>query len=782
MDSKLQEHDQGLTTAQVEERIRKGQVNGSEEVKTKSIGQILRTNIITPFNILNIALALCVFLVRSPKNGLFMGVIFCNVFIGTIQEVRAKRLIDRLSLIAAPKAHVIRNGQMREIAVCNLVLDDRMSLHSGNQVCADAVIMEGECEVNEALITGESDPVVKYKGDHLMSGSFLVAGNCLARVEHVGADNYAARITDRAKYLKRPNSEIMDGINRIVKGIGVIVLPVGIALFINQYGSLDISIQGAVISTVAALVGMIPEGLVLLTSVVLAVGVMRLGRRNALVQELYSIETLARVDVLCLDKTGTITEGTMQVDGIQPLPGTTEEHLRQAMSALVYALQEDNPTGKALRQYCSQDNSAHWKASVTIPFSSARKWNGALFPGKGSYVMGAGEFVLGGRFAEIRSLVAEASAKGQRILVLAASPEPFQGQALPAGLVPLGIVRISDKIRKSAKDTLQYFADQGVELKVISGDNAITVASIAKKAGMKNADRWVDATSLKTEEDVRQAAGQYTVFGRVTPEQKLQLVKALKGQGHTVAMTGDGVNDVMALKESDCSIAMASGSDAARNVSQIVLLDSDFASMPYIVGEGRRSINNLQRSASLFLTKTIFSTIIAILFIFVSAGYPLEPIQFTLISACTIGIPSFILALEPNSERIQGHFMINIIKKSIPGAMTNVTSIILLILVAIRFQLAAEEVSTMAAIIIGYTGLLILFKVCIPFNFVHMLLFGGMCAAFSLAVLFLGNVFSLVPLTLRLVEFLVPLMGVATGVLLTFLLLMEKVLIRKGKM
>ena len=665
----------GLTDAEIRQRIEQGLVNHNSDIKSKSIKRIVLENLITPFNILNFVLAVMILIVGSYKNLLFMGVIICNIFIGTVQEIRAKKTIDKLSLIAEPKAHVIRNGIKQEIAIHDIVMDDITFLGAGNQVCSDAVVIEGECEVNESLLTGESEPVLKQPGDHLLSGSFIISGNCHARVEHVGKDNYAAQITDNAKYVKKPNSEIMRWTNRIIKYIGFTLIPVGIALFCKQVFISHQGFNDAIVGVVAALIGMIPEGLILLTSVVFAVSIIRLSQHKTLVQELYCIETLARVDVLCLDKTGTITEGTMEVTDVLPLHDTTNEELNIALGSLIHALEDDNPTFNAVKTYCDQYDKL--TCNHIVPFSSARKWSGASFDENGSYIFGATEFILKDS-SPYQEIIKEHSEKGQRVLMLAHSPHQIQDKELPAEIHPMAFLFISDKIRAEAPDTLAYFAEQGVDIKIISGDNAITVANIAKKAGLKTAEQYVDATTLQTPEEIKEAAQKYSVFGRVTPQQKLDLVKALKEQGHTVAMTGDGVNDVLALKESDCSIAMASGSDAARTVSQLVLLDSNFASMPKILKEGRRSINNLQRSSSLFLTKTIFSTINAILFIFLHFDYPFQPIQLTLISALTIGAPSLILALEPNKERIKGKYIVNVIRKSIPGAMTMVFNIVAL--------------------------------------------------------------------------------------------------------
>ena len=763
----------GLTDAEVRQRIEQGLVNHNSDIKSKSIKRIVLENLITPFNILNFVLAVMILIVGSYKNLLFMGVIICNIFIGTVQEIRAKKTIDKLSLIAEPKAHVIRNGIKQEIAIHDIVMDDITFLGAGNQVCSDAVVIEGECEVNESLLTGESEPVLKQPGDHLLSGSFIISGNCHARVEHVGKDNYAAQITDNAKYVKKPNSEIMRWTNRIIKYIGFTLIPVGIALFCKQVFISHQGFNDAIVGVVAALIGMIPEGLILLTSVVFAVSIIRLSQHKTLVQELYCIETLARVDVLCLDKTGTITEGTMEVTDVLPLHDTTNEELNIALGSLIHALEDDNPTFNAVKTYCDQYDKL--TCNHIVPFSSARKWSGASFDENGSYIFGATEFILKDS-SPYQAIIKEHSEKGQRVLMLAHSPHQIQEKELPAEIHPMAFLFISDKIRAEAPDTLAYFAEQGVDIKIISGDNAITVANIAKKAGLKTAEQYVDATTLQTPEEIKEAAQKYSVFGRVTPQQKLDLVKALKEQGHTVAMTGDGVNDVLALKESDCSIAMASGSDAARTVSQLVLLDSNFASMPKILKEGRRSINNLQRSSSLFLTKTIFSTINAILFIFLHFDYPFQPIQLTLISALTIGAPSLILALEPNKERIKGKYIVNVIRKSIPGAMTMVFNIVALAIVCSFIHFNSTEISTLAVMITGFAGLLVLLKVSLPFNWIRCALFFTMLGAFIFAIFILKDLFSLASITLPMFYCFLVLAGFAIIVFVLFSLLIDKLL------
>ncbi len=767
----------GLSPEQVEYRRQQGLVNGEEDIKTKTVGRIIRDNLVTPFNILNAVLAGLVLIVGSYKNLLFMGVIFSNILIGTLQEIRAKKTIDKLSLIAAPKAHVVRGGEKQELAVSELVMDDILLLAAGNQVCADCVVVDGECEANESLITGESDAVQKNPGDHILSGSFIGSGNCHARVEHVGADNYAAQITSKAKYLKKPNSEIMKWINKIIKWISFIIIPVGLMLFAKQYFISKLKFGQAVVSTVAALIGMIPEGLVLLTSVVLAVSVLRLARHKALVQELYSIETLARVDTLCLDKTGTITEGTMQVDAIVPLCPITQKQTEDAVAALVDTLNDENPTSDALRQL--GHTPPQWECTGTVAFSSARKWSGASFQGMGSFLMGAGEFILKDNFEPIRAQVEEYAKRGQRVLLLAHSDRELNEKELPADVSPLALILLSDRIRENARATLEYFSDQGVDIKVISGDNAITVSNIAEKAGLWDADNYVDATTLTNDEQLKDAVQKYSVFGRVTPQQKHDMIKALKELKHTVAMTGDGVNDVLALKESDCSIAMASGSDASRTVSQVVLLDSDFASMPRIVNEGRRAINNLQRSAALFLVKAIFSTIIGVLFIFLTTGYPFQPIQFTLINAVTIGIPSFVLALEPNRERVRGKFIVNVIKKAIPGALTMVFNVLVLVAVSEFLRFTPEQISTLAVIITGYTGLLTLFRICMPFNAKNTVLFSLMVIIFTVALTTFQSFFAVVYLTLPMVFILVPMMILATCLMAVILHIIERLSLRE---
>lgn len=769
----------GLTTEQVTIRHKQGLNNIDNSVKGKTEKQIILSNLFTFFNILNFLLAIALVLVGSYRQTLFMGQIISNLLIGTFQEIRSKRTIDKLSLLSSPKAVTIRDGKKQNVLVSEIVLDDVLLLSSGNQVSSDSVITRGECEVNESLITGESDPILKREGDHILSGSFLVSGKCLAQVEHVGPENYASQITGSAKVLKKRNSEIMNSIDTLIKIIGFGLIPIGALQFYKQIQVLQQPLQGAVNQTVASLIGMIPEGLVLLTSIVFAVSIVKLSRQKTLVQDLYCVETLARVDVLCLDKTGTITEGTMQVDELIPFNGFSEDDMAEPLCALVNALPDDNPTFLAVQERFQ--GNTDWLAQDVVPFSSARKWSGAYFAGRGSYLMGAGEFILGSAFESIREIVETYSQKGQRVLLVAHSPKPFSDKEVPEDLQCLGLILISDKIRREARRTLRYFADQGVDLKIISGDNAVTVANIAARAGLQDADHYVDATTLETEEDIQYAVRNYSVFGRVTPQQKLAFVRALRADGHTVAMTGDGVNDVLALKEADCSIAMASGSDAAKTVSSLVLLNSSFAPMPLIVKEGRRSINNLQRSASLFLSKTIFSTLISLMFLFLPYSFPFDPIHLTLISTFTIGIPSFILALEPNRERVTGRFLSNVMKLSVPAGLTMATNMLVLSALGPTFGINNDQFSTLAVVVTSLTGFIMLFKVCSPFNALRATLFISMMAATFLLALFMGDFFALEVFTIPMSLVLIVTFIYSVSMMLSLIHLVDHVLSGKQK-
>lgn len=728
-----------LTSAEVAERVAAGLVNGTTEVRTKSYWKIFRTNTFTLFNFLNVALALLVcFLGHSPKNITFIGPAVINWIIGIVQEVRAKQTIDKLSLLSAPKVRVLRDEEEHEIALSEVVMDDLMVLDAGAQVCADSIVLEGSCEVNESLITGESDPVVKRQGDTLLSGSFLVSGRVEARVIHIGMENYVAKISSGAKYIKSTNSEILRALRMVIKLMSIVVVPLGVLLFLKQFLLQHNTLDQSIVSMVSSMSGMIPQGLMALSSTVFAIGIIRLSRHKTLSQDLYCIETLARVDVLCLDKTGTITEGSMQVKKILPVTDNSREIVEHTLVAMVDILPDSNPTYNAVKDYCKDmQRETQQEPLFVVPFSSARKWSGISLP-SGSYVMGAAEFVFPNRDEDMQELLSHYAAEGYRVLVLASSPVHMQEAALPEGLTLMAYVLISDRIRKEAPDTLRYFAQEDVDIRIISGDNPVTVSAIAKEAGLPDCT-YVDMSTVTTDEALVDASRRYKVFGRVTPEQKLKLVKALKADGHTVAMTGDGVNDVLALKEADCSIAMAAGSDAARNVAQLVLLDSNFASMPRIVAEGRRSINNLQRSAALYLVKTMYMALLTILFLFVG-DYPFEPTNITLIGAATIGLPSFILALERNTERVQGHFLQNAFTKSAPGAVTIALAFafmqLILRVMPARFAVTPDQVSTISVLVLVTNGFFVLFNVCRPFNWKHFLLYIGMWMIFFVGWLF----------------------------------------------
>lgn len=725
----------GLTTTQVEERLKSGDYNKASNFKTKSFANILRDNVCTLFNLINLILAIAVFAVGSYKNALFMMIIVINALIGTIQELRAKKTIDKLSIVSAEKIKALRDGKLCEIGTNDIVLDDIILLSQGQQIPTDCIVVDGFCEVNESLLTGEADAVYKCSGDTLISGSFIVSGSCTARADRVGDDNYASHISKGAKYVKKIDSQIMNAIKFIIKTMSIVIFPVGVLLFWRQYMATNYSdITDAVVSTVAALVGMIPEGLVLLTSTVLAVGVMRLSKQKVLVQEMYCIETLARVDVLCLDKTGTITEGCMEVLETRATSQFQNSDIENALNAIAKYSTDNNATINAIKDSFTGNTSL--VAKNTVAFSSERKWSGINFGEAGTFVLGAKEFIFKSSNQEIDDLIADIP-KGYRVLTIAYSRDDFNNRDLPEKLIPVGVVILKDKIRKDAKATLEYFDKQGVDLKVISGDNVETVSAIASDAGLKNADRVIDATALKTEEDIYNAVEKYSVFGRVTPNQKLQMVQAIKKHGHTVAMTGDGVNDVLALKEADCSVAMASGSEAARCVSQLVLLDSDFSSMPKVVAEGRRSINNIQRSASLFLVKTVFSTLLSVIFVFYGASYPFMPIQMTLISAFCIGFPSFVLALEPNENRIEGNFLLNIFKRAIPGGVTVALSVVLVTIVGSIFNHSEEFTSTLSVAVTAFIGLMVVYKTSLPFNLIRTIMF-----SISVGGMVLGVVFS----------------------------------------
>ncbi|WP_080797240.1 HAD-IC family P-type ATPase [Arabiibacter massiliensis] len=761
----MEDEVRGLTAAEVAERVAAGAVNVDASVKTRSVKQIVLENICTLFNLINVILALFVLVTGSFKNMLFMVVIVCNVCIGIVQEIRSKRTTDRLSIVAGSKATVVRDGQRVELPLDALVRDDVIELGRGDQVPADSVVVSGACDANESLLTGESKLVKKAAGDELMSGSFVNAGTVLARVEHVGAENYAAKISAEAKRRKAVNSEIMNSLNGIIKFVSCIIFPLGALLFARMFFSGEgVALNQAILSTVAALVGMIPEGLILLTSTVLAVAVVRLAKSKVLVQQLYCIETLARVDTLCLDKTGTITTGAMEVAAVEAVPGADAGEVEAAFASIARADEDPNDTAQAILAHFAGSAARTLAPVRMVPFSSDKKWSGAVFEGGRAYVMGAGRFVMGEAFSQVEEQQ-NALAADARVLLLARVEGFDEDGGIVGAPEPLGFVAIHDQIRATAAQTIGYFKEQGVDLKVISGDDPRTVSGIAAKVGVPHAEEFVDASTLADDDaSVDEAIARYSVFGRVKPEQKKAFVLALQRAGHVVAMTGDGVNDTLALKASDCSVAMAAGSDAARNVAQLVLVDNDFAAMPKVVAEGRRSINNLQRSASLFLVKTLLSMSLAVLFVLLPWQYPFQPIQMTLISAFTIGLPSFVLALEPNRDRIRGRFLENVIVRSIPGAVCAVLTILAVNLVGYGFlHLDYAHVSTLCVLLTAWIGVLLIVRLSIPFTPIRWALLVVVVGGTVLGATLLHNLFGIEPFTPGMTALFLVLAALATG-------------------
>ena len=752
----------GLTDEQVNARIAEGKVNADENPNTRTYKQIVRENTLTFFNFLYLVLLVLVLLVGSYKNAFFVCIIIINTLIGIAQEIRAKKTIDKLAILTARKSVVIREGQKWTVPTEELVLDDVVCLKTGDQVPADARILEGSLEVNESLLTGESDNLPKNEGDELFSGSFVTSGEACCQIIHVGKDNYAAQITSEAKEFKRHNSELKNSLNAILKVISIIIVPLGALLFYKQYYIVGDTFRDSVVSMVAGVLGMIPEGLVLLTSVALTLGALVLANKKTLVQELYCIETLARVDTLCLDKTGTITEGTMCVERVEPYVSTgrveiaatesepaesTEaeeqvqtdsafmEEIDVIMGNMMYVLKDQNATIDALRKRfpAKQDMTPEH----VIPFSSDRKYSGVVFEEKGTYLMGAAQFLFPEDNEELTEKCQAYAEEGLRVLVLAHSSQNAEGTELPEGLEPLALMLLTDVIREEAPDTLAFFDSQEVDLKVISGDDPVTVAAIARRAGLKNADSYVDATTLTTEEELQDAVAQYSVFGRVTPQQKKAMVQALQSQGHTVAMTGDGVNDVLALKEADCSIAMAQGSDAAKNIANVVLLDSNFASMPHIVNQGRRVVNNIRTAASMFLIKTMFSVMLSLLTIFFGNAYPFEPIQMSLISACAVGIPTFLLAQENNYEKIDHTFLRHVFINAFPAAITITFCVFAVMLVCQNVYHSMAMLNTACVLVTGWNYMAALKTVYAPLNtYRKVIIYGMQFIFFAAAVIF----------------------------------------------
>lgn len=739
----------GLTSEEVRERIDNGQTNHTDISTQKTVGQIVKSNLLTYFNLIFLILTVLLCIVGSFRNLTFLPVIIGNTVIGIFQELRAKKTLDKMSMLNAPHSIVVRDGEQQQIQSEELVKDDIIILSAGNQICADATVLSGSISVNEALLTGESDEIKKKSGDRLMSGSFVVSGQCYAKLDKVGNESYISQLTAQAKAMgDGEQSEMIRYINKLVKWVGIIIIPVGIILFCQAYIMNGETFKKSVVSMVAAVLGMIPEGLYLLTTVALALSTIRLAKKQVLLHDMKSIETLARVDVLCVDKTGTITEPGMQVTelvisgrcGDAEMDKRAFAHLLADYSAVI---EDNNATMEAIRAYVAKNEIEKGSRTLlkTQPFTSANKYSKVSFV-EGDYMLGAPEFIMKDRYGDISEEIEEYQSKGYRVLLMAeqsgssamadtenAADTDKSGQQTPgakgaadmassrAGMVsPIGYIVLSNPIRENAESTFTYFKEQGVAIKVISGDNPATVSEVAKRAGIDGAENYVDASTLASEKDITEAVDKYTVFGRVTPKQKQLIVRALQKQKHTVAMTGDGVNDILAMKDADCSIAMASGSEAAAQAAQTVLLDSDFGRMPYVVFEGRQVVNNIQRSASLFLVKNIFSLLMAIFSAIFAITYPLEPSQISLISMFTIGLPGFLLALEPNRDRIEGNFMVNVMLKALPAGLTDVLSVGALVICGQVFNLPSEDIATAGTMLLAVVGFMIIIKISHPFN------------------------------------------------------------------
>lgn len=735
--------ERGLSAQQVQDRLDAGLHGGTAQGAGLSEREIILRHCLTFFNFIFIFLAVLLLIGRSsPKNMGFLGVVIINTVIGIVQEIRAKRAVEKLSLVARRPVKVIRDGAALSVDPERIVRDDMAEFGQGDQICADGILRAGELHVNESLLTGEEDSVDKVPGDRIHSGSLVLSGRGRVELTAVGADSGAAKLSREAKSNPRgKKSEMIRALDRLILFLGIALVPVGIILFHQEYKVLNLGLQESTEGTVAALIGMIPEGLYLLTSVALAVSAQKLSRQRVLVQDMNSIETLARVDVLCVDKTGTITEPDMVVDNVIPLGDPLPpEELENLLTAMYGTTEPDNATAKAMKELFSGSSSL--VCSKRIPFSPETKWYGCEFEERGSFVVGAPEFLLQDRPDSYG--IGDWASQGYRVLLLAAYASPLEAGKLDASLVtPLALVLLTGKLRPNAKETFAYFARQGVTVKVISGDNPATVSQIAQQAGIPGSECYIDAATLDTPEKLREAALHYTVFGRVTPQQKKDLVAALQKKKHVVAMTGDGVNDLLAMKQANCSIAMASGAEAASSLSSLVLLDSDFSAMPGVVAEGRRVINNIQRSASLFLVKNIFSFFLSLITLFTAWPYPLEPIHLTVISSLAIGVPSFVLTFEPKYDRIKGKFLPTVLRRAFPGGLTNVFVVLICQAFMAVFGLPKEEVSTVCAAILSFVGLLVLFQVCKPFNLFRKCLWAAMAAGMVVCFTLLGDILDL---------------------------------------
>lgn len=751
----------GLTDEEVRQRVEEGLTNRADISTDKTTKEIVISNVFTYFNLIFLVITILLIMVGSFRNLTFLPIIIGNTVIGIVQEIRAKKTLEKMSLLNAPHADVIRNGSVKQISTEELVKDDVILLTAGKQICADAVVISGNIQVNESLLTGEADEVEKTEGSTLMSGSFVVSGECYARLEKVGNESYISRLSLEAKSMGgKEQSEMIRSINLIVKWVGIVIIPIGLILFWQSHFVNGESITKSVTSTVAAIIGMIPEGLYLLTTVALALSTMKLARKKVLLHDMKSIETLARVDVLCVDKTGTITEPDMKLkeiflcknsgaDGTQT--ALTLDELKSLILDYANASVDNNETMLALKAYAAEaltnnTSALHRTAVSQQAFSSSLKYGSVTFS-DGTYLLGAPEFIMHEDFARIEEEIIPYADKGDRVLLFARYNGENVENGINGSVTPLGFVALANPIRANAVKTFEYFKSQGVAIKVISGDNPRTVSRIAIQAGIESAESFVDAATLDTEDKIADAVNKYTVFGRVTPKQKKQLVKALQAKGHTVAMTGDGVNDILAMKDADCSVAMASGSEATAQAAQVVLLDSDFAHMPDVVYEGRRVVNNIQRSASLFLVKNIFSLLLSLFSVILMVTYPLEPAQVSLISMFTIGVPGFLLALEQNKDRIKGHFITNVMLKALPGGLTDVIAVGALVVCGEVFCISDASIGTIATLVLSVVGFMILFKISEPLNGMKYAVIIGNIAGLVFSGFFLKKLFALTDLS-----------------------------------
>ena len=751
----------GLTDEEVRQRVEEGLTNRADISTDKTTKEIVISNVFTYFNLIFLVITILLIMVGSFRNLTFLPIIIGNTVIGIVQEIRAKKTLEKMSLLNAPRADVIRNGSVKQISTEELVKDDVTLLTAGKQICADAVVISGNIQVNESLLTGEADEVEKTEGSTLMSGSFVVSGECYARLEKVGNESYISKLSLEAKSMGgKEQSEMIRSINLIVKWVGIVIIPIGLILFWQSHFVNGESITKSVTSTVAAIIGMIPEGLYLLTTVALALSTMKLARKKVLLHDMKSIETLARVDVLCVDKTGTITEPDMKLkeiflcknsgaDGTQT--ALTLDELKSLILDYANASVDNNATMLALKAYAADaltnnTSALHRTAVSQQAFSSSLKYGSVTFS-DGTYLLGAPEFIMHEDFARIEEEIIPYADKGDRVLLFARYDGENVENGINGSVTPLGFVALANPIRENAVKTFEYFKSQGVAIKVISGDNPRTVSRIAIQAGIESAESFVDAATLDTEDKIADAVNKYTVFGRVTPKQKKQLVKALQAKGHTVAMTGDGVNDILAMKDADCSVAMASGSEAAAQAAQVVLLDSDFAHMPDVVYEGRRVVNNIQRSASLFLVKNIFSLLLSLFSVILMVTYPLEPAQVSLISMFTIGVPGFLLALEQNKDRIKGHFITNVMLKALPGGLTDVIAVVALVVCGEVFCISDASIGTIATLVLSVVGFMILFKISEPLNGMKYAVIIGNIAGLVFSGFFLKKLFALTDLS-----------------------------------